>query len=369
MKVVVGIGVLIFLVIVGSLYFTSFNSGVEETKPVTAPQAKFRSEPAPAESPAGLPAIPDKKIIPIKKHLVQSFNNCGPATLAMLLSYYGEDVGQEELGQKLRPYQVTNGDNDDKTVFLNELESEARNRGYYAILRPNGDINLLKQLIARDIPVILITWLKENEDIGHYRIIRGYDDTTGLFTQDDSYQGKNLTYKYSELEKLWQPFNYQYLIIAPEIKKPEIAAILKDNLDQVTAWKNAAALAKQDLAVTSKSTRLYPEFNLSVSSYYTGDFQQSINSFESVRSELPSRMLWYQIEPIKAYLRTGNYSKVLELTDQILQNNNRAFSELYHLRAQAYLKQGKPELAEGELQKARMYNKNATFTAAGEQEN
>jgi hypothetical protein len=39
------------------------------------------------------------------KHTYQTFNNCGPATLSMILSWYGESVSQKELGNKMRPYQ------------------------------------------------------------------------------------------------------------------------------------------------------------------------------------------------------------------------------------------------------------------------
>ncbi|MDQ5950961.1 MAG: hypothetical protein QG639_238, partial [Patescibacteria group bacterium] len=155
--------------------------------------------------------IPDQHVIPQQLHVFQTFNNCGPASLSMQLSYFDKDVSQKTLGDILRPYQHPTGDNDDKSVTLSELADQASNYGLHSVHRPNGSIEKLAQLIALDLPVVIRTWLKEGEDIGHYRVIRGYDLNTGTLVQDDSLQGKNLTYTFEEMESLWQPFNYEYL--------------------------------------------------------------------------------------------------------------------------------------------------------------
>lgn len=77
-----------------------------------------------------------------------------------------------------------------------------------------------------------------------------------------------------------------------------------------------------------------------------------------MENKLSFRTLWYQIESIEAYFQLGNYDRVLQITDKILNNHNRAFSELYILRAKVYKAQGKDELIEPELEKARFYNRN-----------
>ena len=69
-------------------------------------------------------------------------------------------------------------------------------------------------------------------------------------------------------------------------------------------------------------------------------------------------MLWYQIEPILAYNKLGEEEKVLEITSAILNNHNRAFSELYQLRGRIYMKRGDLDTARGEFEKALYYNKN-----------
>lgn len=289
-------------------------------------------------------------------HTFQTFNNCGPAALSMALSYYDITVSQELLGNKLRPYQNPQGDNDDKSVTLEELAAESRNYGFVPFHRPNGDIEKIKLFISYDMPVITRTWTKPNEDIGHFRVVKGYDATASVLIQDDSLQGKNLRYSYSDFNTLWKKFNYEYLVLVPKDKTAIAEAILKEDADFASSWKKAATSAEAQLA--DDPTDIYARFNLSVALYHTGNHQASVDAFEEVESKLPFRTLWYQIEPILAYYELGDYERVFSLTDKILANHNRAFSELYILRGNIYLKEGQKELARQEFEKAVFYNRN-----------
>lgn len=308
-------------------------------------------EPTPSLSP-----LPVQKIIPQRSHDYQTFNNCGPAALSMALSYFDINVTQQKLGIELRPFQNPQGDNDDKSVTLDELAKKAEEFNLLAYHRPTGDIRTLKLLISYNLPVITRTWLKEGDDIGHYRLIRGFDDTQEQFIQDDSLQGTNLKYTYDEFLVLWQGFNYEYLVLIPKEKQEVAERILGENTNERKAWEKALQIAQEQL--TENPANIFTRFNLSVAYYYLGDYQKSVDNFELVEEKLPFRMLWYQIEPILAYQKLKKYDKVFLLTDKILRNYNRAFSELYHIRGQIYLKQGKTNLANSEFEKARFYNKN-----------
>ena len=309
----------------------------------------------PSPTPSSQP-LPATKVIENDYHVFQTFNNCGPAALSMALSYYDIEKSQQDLGNILRPYQNPQGDNDDKSVTLEELAKKASEYNLVPFHRPNGNTLLIKQFIANNIPVIARTLLKENDDIGHFRVIKGYDDTTQEFIQDDSLQGHNLRYSYSQFKRLWQIFNYEYLVLVP-IQKQKIATnILGEEIDEVTSWKKAADNSYKELELNPNN--IYSRFNLSVALYNTGDLQNSISEFEKVENKLPPRTLWYQIEPIKAYFESGNYEKVFSLTDKIFNNQNRAFSELYIIRGEIFKKQGNDTKAKMEFEKAYFYNKN-----------
>lgn len=294
--------------------------------------------------------------IPMQSHVFQSFNNCGPATLVMALSYMGIQKDQEELGRILRPYQIPGGDNDDKSVTLKEVADQAEIYGLHSYLRPNGNIEKLKQFISNDIPVVARTWLKNDEDIGHYRVVRGYDDTTQEIIQDDSLQGKNLTYTYDEFNNLWKTFNYEYLVIVNEDKKEIVEQILDEELDEMVAWENARARTEQELFTDPNNIHL--RFALSRIYYFLGNFEKSVAEFNKVENSLSFRTLWYQIEPILSIYETGDYGRVFQITEKILNNQNRAFSELYILRGKMYQNQGNIEKARYEFQNALRYNAN-----------
>jgi tetratricopeptide (TPR) repeat protein len=277
------------------------------------------------------PAIQPNKpgastIIPMRTHAFQTFNNCGPASLSMLLSYSDINISQQELGLRLRPYQNQIGDNDDKSVTLEEMAEEAKHYNLIPYHRPSGSLELLKLFIANDIPVVVRTWLHPGEDIGHYRLVRGYDDATGEIIQDDSFEGKDLRFPYQLFLSLWQPFNYEFLIAVPKEKDELARSILKEYGDEKTAWQHAYDTAHDE--ADKNPNDFYPVFNQSIALFYLKDYEKSIQLFESVQNRLPARMLWYQTEPAEAYLQTKQYDKLFQLTDQMLVNN-RAFSEIY----------------------------------------
>lgn len=298
--------------------------------------------------------IPSAKTIVNDYHIFQSFNNCGPAALSMALSYYGINKSQSVLGEELRPYQVAGGDNDDKSVTLEEVGQKAKDYNLTPYLRPMGDYDKIKKFISIGIPVITRTYLNDVEDIGHYRVVKGYDDT-GII-QDDSLQGKNLHYTYNEFSNLWDKFGREYLVLVPADKKQIAESILGGDSDEEVAWHKAATHWERVLIQLPENVQA--GFNLSVAYYKLGDYQKSVKEFEKVENQLSFRTLWYQIEPILAYYELGNYSRVIEISDRILNNHNRAFSELYILRGKVYQSRGENEMARQEFERAVHYNKN-----------
>ena len=320
---------------------------------------KITPTPLPTSTPTPtptLPPIPPTKILENSYHVFQTFNNCGPAALSMALSYYGINKTQQDLGQDLRPYQIPLGNNDDKSVTLDELAQKAAEFNFIPIHRPDGNAQLIKQFIASGMPVITRTLLYLHNDIGHYRVVKGYDDGAQEFMQDDSLQGQNLRYSYTEFSGLWNIFQNEYLVLVPKDKEQTARAIVGEDMDEKIAWTKTVATARKNLAVNPDD--VYSRFNLSVALYHVGDFKNAVLEFEKVENKLPFRTLWYQIEPIQAYYELGNYPRVFEITDQIINNQNRAFSELYIIRGEIYKKQGNKESAKSEFEKAVYYNKN-----------
>jgi len=83
-----------------------------------------------------------------------------------------------------------------------------------------------------------------------------------------------------------------------------------------------------------------------------------VAEFNKIESRLSFRTLWYQIEPILAIAKTADYQRVFQMTDNILNNQNRAFAELYQLRGEIYQRQSQTDAANAEFAAATLYNKN-----------
>lgn len=351
------IGIL-FTVLTGAGYFFWQNRPrpAVETKFVQNIRQKVEEVESRLDTDVNLIDPGDYALVTNPKHTYQTFNNCGPATLSMMLSWYGIDVSQSELGNKMRPYQNQSGDNDDKTIFTYEFVDWAKEYNLLAVGRVNGDIELLKKFTANGIPVVVKTWLNPGEDIGHFRIVRGFDEKKQVIIQDDSYQGPNREINYFDFLSMWQPFNFDYMIVYTPELQDKVEAIIGEEMDELKAWENALVRAEKEKALDAENP--YPRFNIATASYRLGDYERSVSEYEAVASNLPRRMLWYQIEPILAYKELGNYDRVFQIADNILQNGNRAFSELYLLKGEIYLAQGNTVAAKEQFEIAVLYNEN-----------
>lgn len=356
-KVFLVIIVAIIFVAGGALFFNHLLLTFFPYSRLTTNSNHIDSLPA-APVPTPTPAIiqpGEEKSLSGFPFVYQTFNNCGPAALSMYLAYYNVNVSQQDLADQIRPDNNPQGYNDDKSVTFSDIKPVAKEYHLIYYSRPNGTVNLMKKLLANDIPVLTQTWLFPDDFIGHFRILTGFDDTTQEFIQMDSIEGSR-RYSYDQFNKLWQPFGYQYAVLVPPEKEAVVKAILGPEADQKVAWTNAQKRAEAELNADPQN--LYAGFNLSVADYYLGQYQNSVQAFNNIRSRLPVRMLWYQLEPVQSFEQVRDYSQVFSLTNAIFQSGFPAYSEAYLLRGDAYLAQGNKEAARGEYQKAVLYNKN-----------
>src|SRR3990172_9444029 len=327
-----------FLVLAVFIFLNSYNRQFGNMVARTKFQVREAVEPIIKSKPT-LPPSATAKVLTGGYQTFQTFNNCGPASLSMTIRYFDINVSQYDLGDQLRPYQVASGDNDDKSTTLPEMAKKAEEYGLIAYHRPAGNIETLKQFINMGVPVITRTWTKVNEDIGHFRVVKGYDDSKKIIIQDDSLQGANREYSYDEFNQLWSKFNYEYMVVVRPEQNELAETILGENLASTTAWQNAVELSNFTLSQDPHSTGAV--FNRSVAYYHLGEYQKAVDDYEKVESALPFRSLWYQIEPILAYQKLGNYDKVIAITDRLIEHGNRAFSEVYQIRGEVYQSRGK----------------------------
>lgn len=299
--------------------------------------------------------LPSKKGIEGLSHVFQSFNNCSSVALLIALSRWGVNDTQERIAEGTRPWNNPKGDNDDKSVTLYELADYASQYGLATYVRPAGDIELLKKFVANDIPVVARALTYADKDYVHYRVVKGYDDEKKIIIESDGIEGPNQQYSYDKWMHLWKDFNYSYLIVVPLSKQKLVEEILGEEKDAKTAWKNAKARAEADIAKDANDMRGH--YNLVTALYSLGDYAGAVREFEKIEPRLTEHVLWYQHEPIEAYLKLKNYDRVISLADGVIDNNNKSVSELYILKGKVYEAGGDLAAARAEYEKAVYYNK------------
>jgi hypothetical protein len=84
-------------------------------------------------------------------------------------------------------------------------------------------------LLANGIPVIVLQLLSIEEPIGHYRVLRGYDDAAGEFISDDPLKkmGPNYRISYEMFERLTQRQGLIIPVYSPE-KDPLVISLMQD---------------------------------------------------------------------------------------------------------------------------------------------
>ncbi len=264
------------------------------------------------------------------QHIYQGWNNCGPATLTMGLSYFTEEtLNQNPAAAWLKP------NPEDKNVSpwqMIEYINNHQDMNVQAILRQGGTVDLLKTLIANNFPVLVEAGFDPPNDdqgwMGHYLLVSGYDDAQQLLTTQDSFEGPNYTYDYAYFDDYWRHFNRLYIPLYTPDREAELMAILGEDADEISNWNNALATARAE--ATANPNDPFNWFNLGTNFVALGDYTSAEVAFDqarSVGSGLPFRMLWYQFGPYEAYLNTGRYSDVITLATAALNDGGGQYVE------------------------------------------
>ncbi len=329
--------------------------------------------PSPTREPSPTPKPPGSVMLTGLRHEHQGWNNCGPATLTMLLSYYGCERTQQDAAPVLKP------DADDKNVSPWEMASYVRDQGFEAITRVDGDIERLKVLLRAGFPVIVETWYVRDasDQLGHYRLIVGYDDAAGSepgatsggqagqFMTYDSLHGPDVPIGYQELDELWRVFNRLYLVVYTPERWDALAAILGPDLDEAAMYERALDVARSEAVAQPGQCVAYADcadwvtfswFNVGSSLTFLGRYQEAAAAYDKARQlGLHYRMLWYQFGPYESYYEAGRYDDVIALADATLATTSN-LEESYYWRGRARLAQGNVDGARSDFKKALRYH-------------
>lgn len=273
--------------------------------------------PGPAQAARSTPADLERASVLLSgfTHEYQLWNNCGPATLSMALSYYNWGGDQRDAAVFLKP------DQEDKNVSPNEMVAFIRQQGLEAALRYGGSVHLVQRLLLAGFPVLMEKGFDPEPDrlgwMGHYILVVGYNEFDRAFITMDSYLGPSQNEPYPEFDDFWKHFNRTYIVIYRPEQQEDLAAILGEDMDPTVNLWNTLEIAIAE--VNDDPQDAFAWFNLGSSYTQVGFYQDAAGAFDQARLlGLPWRMLWYQFGPYQAYYQVGRYDEVLALAEATL---------------------------------------------------
>jgi tetratricopeptide (TPR) repeat protein len=279
--------------------------------------------PGPTETPLPSPTpIPASASLAAPAYVYQDPNNCGPASLAMYLEYYGWGGTQADIAQVVKPLDA------DRNVNPDELAYYVRNYAGWlsAEFRVGGDIDLLKRLIAAGFPVIIEEtfhfdepfWPNDDLWAAHYLLLTGYDDATQTFTGQDSFHGADQKVPYSTLDEGWKIFNRVYLMVYPPNQEEALKSILGADWDVTANRQHALETAQVEASKDPQDA--FAWFNIGSNQVFFENYLEAVGAFDKARTlGLPQRMLRYQFSPFFAYFHGGRMEDLMTLVDYALQ--------------------------------------------------
>jgi hypothetical protein len=284
--------------------------------------------PWPSPTPAVQPTpIPEKVILKGIVHEYQKMNNCGPATLAMALTYWGWQGDQRDTRRYLRPNFATV---DDKNVSPAEMVAYVEQfTSLKALVRVGGEVEWLKRLVAAGFPVIIEKGFQPPKEdwMGHYEVINGYDEARQRFIAQDSYIMPDFPLPYADLEeRWWRDFNYVFLVIYPPEKESDLVQLLGPQADSAYNYRYAAQKALDEISRLEGRDLFFAWFNRGSNLTALGDYAAAAQAYDQAfalyaalpEHERPWRVLWYQFGPYQAYYESGRYQDVIRLANTTL---------------------------------------------------
>jgi uncharacterized protein YvpB len=345
-------------------------AGTEEPTPLPVYVSPTPNAPAPEWTPVAPAFQPTAVPLPATYKLTnvryeqQGWNNCGPTTLTMALSYFGWNDNQETAARWLKP------NTEDKNVspwqmvrFINDQSTGVYSRiGVKALYRIGGNITLIKQLVSSGFPVIIEESIQPEGDdwMGHYVLIIGYDDYQQHFLTFDSYlgngQGEGRANPYSTLDDKWRHFNRVFMVIYRPDQETLLRSALGGYVDPNYGYQVALETARSEAAQNREDEWAW--FNMGTAYTYLGVYDNASRAFDEALSlGLPWRMLWYQFGPYEAYLHMDRFGDVLAYANATI-GTTQYVEESYYWQGMAYAAQGDSQSAINMFNKTLNFNRN-----------
>jgi hypothetical protein len=346
------------------------------TAPATANTLAATSIPTAIPSPTSMPAtataapttapapLPPAVFLQPMSHWFQGWNQCAEESSAMALSYFGINLDPNAVTAILRP---NNGIKGSKNVEAPRIVDFLHTQGVKADWYQGGTDERVKRLVAAGVPVIVGQWQNRGDHagVGHWRVVRGYDDAKGIFVINDSMEGAAVPISYSEFDDLWPVYSYVYIPVWNDKLDASVHKIMGDEMDRKTNIASATAYIQGRIEQQPTNAELY--FALGGVQYQAGNYQKAVDLYHKATSmglvQKYPWTLWYESWPVPALAAVGLQDEALQVAQQNIQSAG-VYSIMHVERAKIFETRGDAATAKREYQMALVDDKNNAIAQA-----
>jgi tetratricopeptide (TPR) repeat protein len=327
--------------------------------PPSTPTSTLTPTLGPTSTPTPTPTpLPGAAALPPPVWAKQTANNCGPATLALYLQMFDWEGSQHDIAELIKPL------NGDKNVNVEELVYYIRNRaGWLSTdFRVGGDLQILKHFLAAGIPIMIeegyygteVYWPNDDGWLGHYLLLTGYDDSTEMFTVQDTYLGADRQIGYTKLDEGWKTFNRVFLFAYLPFQEDKVREILGDHWDANFNRQHALEVAQAEADANPQDA--FAWFNVGSNLVYFERYAEAAQAYNTARQiGLPQRMFRYQFGPFFSYFHSNRVEELMAVTEYALQITDNS-EEALLWRGWGYYRQGDTATALARFQSALQAN-------------
>lgn len=172
--------------------------------------------PARAAAPA---AVPTGYVLSGLPLVPQTYNACGPASIAQVMGYFGVAVTQQQVSVLTRKTPQS-------YMTAQALVNYAPRVGMNARLYASGTLAVVRTAVQNRLPLIAlqdVTW--QGHVVPHWRVIAGYDDAAQRVYLMDPLLGY-VTISYAEFTRVWKVHRGQFAVIYPPAWHPLVLKVL-----------------------------------------------------------------------------------------------------------------------------------------------
>jgi ABC-type bacteriocin/lantibiotic exporter with double-glycine peptidase domain len=137
----------------------------------------------------------------------QEKNLCGAASLAMVLRYWGENISQYFIADRIY-------DKSKEGIESEALRSFAEEKGFLAFIY-QGEIENIKDNIKKGRPLLVALGADALSGF-HYLVIVGFDEHRSLIVVNDPYSEKLKEMDSEQFIKRWKESNNWTLLVLPK---------------------------------------------------------------------------------------------------------------------------------------------------------